>query len=548
VNQRSEFSMLRKWAVVVTAVSSASCAAPQTHIGSVSQDQIVIEQARQQQFALELSLKQQYRVQSVAVPLLHAAVPLCGTKVRPTFALIVGNAHRWKKEYFTAALSAGYNDTLVVMHVTPGFAAAEAGIREKDRILAVNGAAVATGARALDDFTAKLPGNKDKVVKPYTLTYRRGEDTATVVVHPRLACAYGVQVGGGDDVNAWADGQSIYLTPGILRFLANDDDLAVVVGHELAHDAMHHIDAQMKNSMLGALLGAVVDIAAATQGVNTGGDFTNQGAKLGSMVFSQDFEREADYVGLYVLALAGRPIQDAANVWREMGAAHPGSIKFATTHPTSAERFVRLNQWRGEIEQKVALGRPLMPEMKNGTTMVASVPSTPPTTVSQRSTSSPSSPSLTATAKTSTTSNSTDVGTRKDPESDRLISKPTIVAKDLSHVSKSVSKERVEPPPLRGAQAIIGAPSSESARDEATEAFAEGQAYMGSQRWEKAEQTFRRTLLLDGSVAKYHAALGSVLMVLRKYEEAEAEYTAAVLLDLDNPQYRKLVKQARSKR
>ena len=71
---------------------------------------------------------------------------------------------------------------------------------------------------------------------------------------------------------------------------------------------------------------------------------------------------------------------------------------------------------------------------------------------------------------------------------------------------------------------------------------------MGSHQWDQAEQSFRKTLLLDGSVAKYHAGLGSLLMVLRRWGEAEAEYVAAVLLDLDNTDYRRLVKEARSKR
>jgi hypothetical protein len=49
-------------------------------------------------------------------------------------------------------------------------------------------------------------------------------------------------------------------------------------------------------------------------------------------------------------------------------------------------------------------------------------------------------------------------------------------------------------------------------------------------------------------VAKYHASLAKLFSVLRHYEEAIAEYTAATLLDLDNPEYRRLLKEARTKR
>ena len=95
---------------------------------------------------------------------------------------------------------------------------------------------------------------------------------------------------------------------------------------------------------------------------------------------------------------------------------------------------------------------------------------------------------------------------------------------------------------------MIGAPSSEGERLAAVEAFAEANSYLGSHQWINAEESFRKTVLLDGSVAKYHAGLASVLMLLEKWKDAEAEYTVAVLLDLDNPVYRRLVKEARSKR
>jgi hypothetical protein len=49
-------------------------------------------------------------------------------------------------------------------------------------------------------------------------------------------------------------------------------------------------------------------------------------------------------------------------------------------------------------------------------------------------------------------------------------------------------------------------------------------------------------------VAKYHASLAKLFSLLRRYEEAIAEYTAATLLDLDNPEYRRLLKEARTKR
>lgn len=68
---------------------------------------------------------------------------------------------------------------------------------------------------------------------------------------------------------------------------------------------------------------------------------------------------------MYILARAGEDYSHAANVWRHMATENPGSIKMASTHPTSAERFVRLEHTSEEIDQKKTAGRPLMPEMKS---------------------------------------------------------------------------------------------------------------------------------------------------------------------------------------
>lgn len=193
--------------------------------------------------------------------------------------------------------------------------------------------------------------------------------TATVV--PAQVCAYNVAVARSDVLNAWADGRTVTVTTAMMRFAADDDELAVVLAHEIAHNAMRHRNAKMKNMVAGALLGAAADIAvAAAGGGNTGGEFARQGAEAGAAVFSQDFEREADYIGLYLLAWAGRSIDDAATLWRRMAIENPKRIRFAVTHPTTAERFVRLEQWRGEIEHKVASGAPLSPALRSGQVIV----------------------------------------------------------------------------------------------------------------------------------------------------------------------------------
>jgi hypothetical protein len=94
--------------------------------------------------------------------------------------------------------------------------------------------------------------------------------------------------------------------------------------------------------------------------------------------------------------------------------------------------------------------------------------------------------------------------------------------------------------------AIIGAPRNEQDRAAATLAYRDAQVLMYRHEWLKAETQLRLTVRLDGSVAVYHAALGAVLIALQRGPEAEAAYSAAVLLDPDNEEYRRRLKQARA--
>ena len=71
---------------------------------------------------------------------------------------------------------------------------------------------------------------------------------------------------------------------------------------------------------------------------------------------------------------------------------------------------------------------------------------------------------------------------------------------------------------------------------------------MGSHEWTKAENAFRLALRLDGSIAEYHASLGELMMAMGRTVEAEAEFSAAMLIDVDNEKYRRLLKAARTRK
>ncbi|MGE3714757.1 MAG: M48 family metallopeptidase, partial [Alphaproteobacteria bacterium] len=176
------------------------------------------------------------------------------------------------------------------------------------------------------------------------------------------SCYYHFDIEYDDKLNAYADGKKIVFYSGMLRFLDGDDEIAAVMGHELAHNLMGHVDASSTNRMTGAFIGLLIDAAVASQGISTGGTFGDVGQTVGHLSYSVDFEEEADYIGLYVAALAGFDITKAPNVWRRMSLEDPDGIYSSTTHPSNAARYVALNKTIYEINSKRARKQPLLPE------------------------------------------------------------------------------------------------------------------------------------------------------------------------------------------
>jgi Zn-dependent protease with chaperone function len=369
-------------AILTVAIACAACTPPATQMGQIAPEQLQEEQLKQQQLVISSEIAAHQRLTNVAYPMLKAAIPICGKWIATRTGIVALNAYVYSKEYQPAARALGYGDTLTVVTVTKGSTADGAGLKVGDKVVGVRGAPAPTGKSAVRDFMKSITpepatrGDPPLAATATELAVLRAADSTgaarqlTVSIAPDTVCSYVPVAAKSDVLNAWADGHQITVTTAMMRFAGSDDELAVVVSHELAHNAMRHMDAKKKNATFGAILGAALDVAAATQGVNTGGGFTRSGAEVGASSYSQDFEREADYVGMYILARAGRPYADAPNFWRRMGQESPGSIKYASTHPTSAERFIRLDKTVTEIQAKVASGAPLLPEAKAPGTQV----------------------------------------------------------------------------------------------------------------------------------------------------------------------------------
>lgn len=330
-----------------------SCA-PVSKLPSVDQARAEAERAKQYELLIQDQLAQWQRLHRVSYPILLKNAHLCGENVWKSYSFKLITADFFGKKLRKHAVNTGISDRPYVVSVVGGSSSAQAGVKKGD-ILKTIGDWDIPEEGYKDSFNEKL---KDyaKDGDTIAMTFLRNGRDVSIDVPLELTCSYSVKLSADSLVNAFADGKSIIFTTGIMNLLKSDSELAAVVGHEIAHNTMGHIDKKTGNYALGA----VVDILFAGLGVNTGGAFADAAAGA----FSQEFESEADYVGLYYMHNAGFPIEDAPNVWRRMSLSNPSSIKddHRSSHPSSPERFVALEETIKEIQEKIANGDALIPD------------------------------------------------------------------------------------------------------------------------------------------------------------------------------------------
>lgn len=149
-------------------------------------------------------------------------------------------------------------------------------------------------------------------------------------------CSMPIMLDDSQGLNAHADSRRISISRPMIDLADTKDQLALVLGHELAHVLLGHTHRDA---------------------------WTQFAAAFGDSI-ERDDERQADYVGLYLAARAGYDTDKAVNLWRRMGAVQPRIIAGDATHPGTAERFVALRNTAAEIAAKKRAGQPLMPNQQ----------------------------------------------------------------------------------------------------------------------------------------------------------------------------------------
>ena len=150
---------------------------------------------------------------------------------------------------------------------------------------------------------------------------------------------------GSNQINAFCmPGGKIAFYTGILSQLKlTDDEVAMVMGHEIAHALREHARERMgKAAATNGLATIGSTVASVFFGVNSNlTDFVaKQGANLLNLKFSRDDETEADLVGMEIAARGGYDPRSGVTLWQKMSAANKGAPpQWLSTHPSGNTRI-----------------------------------------------------------------------------------------------------------------------------------------------------------------------------------------------------------------
>lgn len=159
-----------------------------------------------------------------------------------------------------------------------------------------------------------------------------------------------------DTPNAFClPGGKVFFYTGILKITENDDQIATVMGHEIAHALARHGAERMSMqnaSNIGAqVLAAALNVPAQYQ--NLYAQAYGVTSQVGLILpYSRKFEHEADRIGVYLMVKAGYNPAQALKFWENMARLSKSSQKppaFLSTHPADDERIREIREYIAQL-------------------------------------------------------------------------------------------------------------------------------------------------------------------------------------------------------
>lgn len=159
-------------------------------------------------------------------------------------------------------------------------------------------------------------------------------------------------------INAWCmPGGKVVVYSGILPVTRDENGLAVVMGHEVAHAVAGHGDERMSQGLVAQMGGIALSAALSRKPAETQQLFMTAygvGAQVGVLLpFSRLQESEADHLGLIFMTMAGYDPQGAVDFWQRMSQSQRGASapELLSTHPADKKRIEKIQKLIPEVQK-----------------------------------------------------------------------------------------------------------------------------------------------------------------------------------------------------
>jgi Zn-dependent protease with chaperone function len=293
----------------------------------------------------ESSLRQaDLRVAAAAYRIALAGRPLCSRPFPLTGLLFHHLAEYEPADRATMIARYGLDRGPGILAVLGGSPAAKAGLAAGDILLAVNGAPFPSEVEIAaepdrDKWRKRAEASEGQLEDqlrhgPAELRLLRDGRELDLRLDSAPGCLGRVRLARSHQVNAFANGRTVIMTTAMLEFLRSDDELAVVLSHEMSHNILGHP--------------ALLD----EQGVPKRGLLRGIGGNAKKVWKT---EAEADRLGIRLMATAGYDVGAAIPFWRRYYGKYDFLPQLFRTHPSlgARERIAR--------EAVDALGQPFSP-------------------------------------------------------------------------------------------------------------------------------------------------------------------------------------------
>ncbi len=303
---------------------------------------------------LDALISRQERVYRIAAPLITKNAVLCRTQARPLLGFTAKNVYSYPTELSASARKTlGLGERLQVMQVLEGSGAQKAGMMRGDLLQSVQDLPIPEGPQA-ENETARLLAPVLKNLTDIRVKVLRRGQPVELKVPLTLACAFAIDIGNAPNLNAYSDGRRIMLTHGLLEALPGDDEIAVVLARELAHNVLQHGRQLQQTATLAGVIDSLLPLKP---------DPASYAGSGGIKPTPDKMDQEADRLALFMLARAGYDPLNLSKVSQKLAEIAPASQinSYSALHPWTDERRSLAQTAIKDLRQKQAAKKPLVP-------------------------------------------------------------------------------------------------------------------------------------------------------------------------------------------